>query len=104
MPKAVRNDAQLKQLTDQVARHPGSPAFAVLAEHHLAENDLQLALEVAQEGFGANPGYVRGAIVYLKILRRLRKVQKAGEAFRRAAAYQPHSANLRLQWALVLAE
>jgi tetratricopeptide (TPR) repeat protein len=97
-------DAELNQLIDAVKRHPGSPAFALLAEHYLEQGQLEEARQVAQEGFAANPGYERGVVAYLSILRQEGNSKKGGEVFGRAVAYLPRSSKLRLEWAMILAE
>ena len=97
-------NAQIKQLIEAVQRHPGSPAFALLAEHYLEQGKTGDALQVCQEGFSANPGYERGAVVYLTALRRKGDSRTAGEVFGKAVAYLPRSSRLRLQWAMLLAE
>jgi len=100
----VGKDAQVKQLQEAVSRHPGSPAFALLVEHHLENGEVDRALAVGQAGFAANPGYERGAVAYLTALRIKGNARTAGEVFGKAVAYLPRSARLRLQWAMTLAE
>jgi tetratricopeptide (TPR) repeat protein len=96
--------AQLEQAIEQVRRQPGSPAYASLADHYLEQGNLDEAHRICRDGFAANPGFEKGALVYLTVLRRLRQTDVAGDVFGRAVAYLPRSANLRVSWALILAD
>jgi tetratricopeptide (TPR) repeat protein len=100
----VGKDNHINQLIQAVKNHPGSAAYAVLAEHYLERNSVDEALKVCQEGFAANPSYERGAIAYLSVLRKLRKHKSASDVFGRAVAYVPRSAKLRVAWSMILAE
>ena len=56
----MATDLEIQQLLDAVAKHPGSPAYALLAEHYLALDKVDAALDVCSNGFAANPGHERG--------------------------------------------
>jgi tetratricopeptide (TPR) repeat protein len=89
---------------DAIRKQPGSPAYAFLAEHHLAEGREAEALRICEAGFQANPTFERGAVVYLTVLRRRLDLRTAREVFERAIAHVPRSARLRVAWGLVLVD
>lgn len=100
----MATDPEIQQLLDAVANHPGSPAYALLAEHYVSIGKVHHALTVCRDGFAANPGYERGAVAYLNALRMAREHATAGDVFGRAVAFLPRSARLRVAWALILVE
>ena len=97
-------ETQIEQAIEAVGRQPGSPAYAFLAEHYLEQGQDEDALRVCQAGFAANPGFERGAVAYLSVLRRRRDTATASEVYGRAVAYLARSARIRMAWALILAD
>lgn len=100
----TKDSQQIEQAIEAVRRQPGSPAYAFLAEHYLEQENLDEAVRVCRAGFAANPGFERGAVAYLAVLRRLGEVDTASEVYGRAVAYLPRSARVRMGWALILAD
>lgn len=96
--------ADLLQLLEAVRLRPGAPAYALLAERYLEADRVAEALEVCRAGFNANPSYERGAIVYLRALRRQGDVSTAREVFERSIAMHASSCGLRVVWAQLLAD
>jgi tetratricopeptide (TPR) repeat protein len=96
--------AQLEQAIEQVRRQPGSPAYASLADHYLEQGNVDEAHRICRDGFASNPGFEKGALVYLAVLRRLKQTDVAGDVFGRAVAFLPRSAKVRVGWALILAD
>lgn len=94
--------ARHRTLTEQVERDPGSTAYGALAQWHRERGELSTARAVCEQGFGANPSWPAGALIYLEVLQQLGHVEEASEVFGRAIVHHPLSAELRLAWAAVL--
>ena len=94
--------ARHRTLTEQVERDPGSTAYGALAQWHRERGELSTARAVCEQGFGANPSWSAGALIYLEVLQQLGHVEEASEVFGRAIVHHPLSAELRLAWAAVL--
>ncbi|MCA9667415.1 MAG: hypothetical protein KC503_17565, partial [Myxococcales bacterium] len=98
----MRDSGELEQLIEAVKRQPGSRAYAMLAERFLEAERVDEALRVCQAGFAANSTYERGALAYLRVLRKLGDTPTAEGVYQRAIGVHPRSSRLRVGWALVM--
>ena len=81
----------IARFEEVLQKDPNSQAFAPLAEAYRTEHRLMEADRVATEGVRRHPQFASGWVTYGKILRDLKRLPEALEAFSKAAQLAPEN-------------
>lgn len=82
MEKKLSNNSKLSEKAELIYKFDNStPLFAVVAEKHIAENNLNLAEEILRKGLTKYPDYASAHFVLARVLFSLEKPEEAKEAY-----------------------
>ncbi|MBI4538338.1 MAG: tetratricopeptide repeat protein [Gemmatimonadetes bacterium] len=84
-------DQQIEALEARLARQPGGPAFAPLADAYRRAGDLERARELVEEGLARHPAYATGHVVAGRVGRDAGDADAAAAAFRRVLELDPEN-------------
>ncbi len=73
----------------EVARDPGSPFYAWLADQMIRDGQLEQALSILEEGVDTNPNYITGPLLLANIYITRNKLEKARDLYNRVLERDP---------------